>query len=88
MRLLNILFDKIDEIRWDLTYKIENIIERLKCPCTKNPETCKRINCNCPFVGEIVEEIEVKPKKNKRKNSKKKINNRKKDIIDSMGMCD
>lgn len=84
MQFLNVLFDKIDEIRWDLTYKLENFVETLKYRCTKNPKTCKRINCSCPWV----EEISIKPKKKKTKNFKKRINNRKKNIIDSMGMCD
>ena len=71
MQLLNAFFDKIDEIRWDLSYKLEELIEAIKYRCTKNPETCKKINCGCPFVGEFLKEIEVKPKKKKKNNVKK-----------------
>lgn len=65
MQLLNILFDKIDEIRWDLTYKIEDFVDKLKNRCTNNPESCKRTNCTCPFIEEIV--VKAKKKKKKKK---------------------
>lgn len=71
MELINLLLDKVDEIRWNLTYKLEDFVDKIKNRCTKNPETCKKINCSCPFVGEFLEEIDVKPKKKKKNNVKK-----------------
>jgi hypothetical protein len=67
MQLLNLLLDKIDEIRWNLTWKLEDFVDKIKNRCTGNPESCKRTNCSCPFVEEIV----VKNKKKSKKKTKK-----------------
>lgn len=63
MNLLNLLLDKVDEIRWNLTWKVEDFVDKIKNRCTNNPESCQRVSCSCPWV----EEVSVKPKKKKKK---------------------
>lgn len=68
MNLLNLLLDKIDEIRWNLTWGVEDFVDKIKHRCTGNPESCQRTACNCPWV----EEVSVKPKKKKNVKKNKK----------------
>lgn len=66
MQFLNFLKDKIEDIRWGLTWKIEDLIWLIKNKISLD----KELKC-IDFYDDEAEEIEVKAKKKKKKNVKK-----------------